>query len=273
MTAESEIPLLGGDVTEGVVRVGDTVRRPRQPHSDAVAAYLRHLAAVGFDGAPRWHGVDERGRDILDYLDGEVPGSPPEPWSTTDDIVVGVARLLRRLHDASESFVPPPGTRWFGADRPVDLPADLVDLSGAPELVTHCDVTPQNVVFRGGRPVAVIDFDLTRPTTRLLDVVNTAVWWVPLRDPADRPPSQDGVDVPARLRLFVRSYGLDAPRRAEFLDVAARAFRRSWHLMKANAEQLGGGWARMWDEGVGDAIRRRQAWLAAERDALGEALE
>ena len=32
-----------GDVTEGVVRVGQTVRRPAQPQSAAVADYLQHL--------------------------------------------------------------------------------------------------------------------------------------------------------------------------------------------------------------------------------------
>jgi hypothetical protein len=31
-TGQIKIPLTGGDVTEGVVRVGDTVRRPVGPH-------------------------------------------------------------------------------------------------------------------------------------------------------------------------------------------------------------------------------------------------
>ena len=56
---------MGGDVTEGVVRAGATVRRPRGEHSASVALYLRHLELVGFGGAPRWLGVDERGRDLL----------------------------------------------------------------------------------------------------------------------------------------------------------------------------------------------------------------
>ena len=68
-----EIPLAGGDVTHGVVRVGDTVRRPRGPWSDAVAAYLLHLERVGFRGAPRYLGVDEHGRDVLEFVCGEVP--------------------------------------------------------------------------------------------------------------------------------------------------------------------------------------------------------
>jgi hypothetical protein len=42
--------------------------------------------------------------------------------------------------------------------------------------------------------------------------------------------------------------------------------------MKARAEDLGGGWARMWDEGVGDRIQRAHAWLRRERAALDDAL-
>ena len=105
---DDEVPLLGGDVTVGVVRVGDTVRRPRQVQSDFVAAYLMHLERAGFDGAPRFLGVDDRGRDVLDFLPGDVPGSPPEPWSATDEALAALGRLVRRLHEASRGFRPDP---------------------------------------------------------------------------------------------------------------------------------------------------------------------
>ena len=42
--------------------------------------------------------------------------------------------------------------------------------------------------------------------------------------------------------------------------------------MRANAEERGGGWARMWTEGVGDRILRRRAWLLDERATLDAAL-
>jgi Ser/Thr protein kinase RdoA (MazF antagonist) len=271
--AEKELPLLGGDVTEGLVRVGNTVRRPHERYSESVAAYLAHLHRMGFDAAPRWHGRDDRGRDILDYVQGQVPGTPPPGWALTDQVVAEIAALLRRLHDASESFVPPPDATWFGQDLSVRLPPGMERLFDRPELISHCDVTPQNTVFRNGHPVALIDFDVARPTTRLLDVVDTATWWVPLVHPKDRPPALAGVDVPARLRLFVDAYGLDAERRSQFLDLAERTAKRSWYLMQATAEQQGGGWARMWADGVGYWILRRQEYLAAERSSLATALE
>jgi hypothetical protein len=52
------------------------------------------------------------------------------------------------------------------------------------ELVSHCDYYPGNVVFRGERPVALIDFDLAHPTTRLYES-RTLWYWAPLRDPRD----------------------------------------------------------------------------------------
>lgn len=42
--------------------------------------------------------------------------------------------------------------------------------------------------------------------------------------------------------------------------------------MRHNAATLGGGWARMWDEGVGELISRRGDWLEANAGRLIEAL-
>ena len=67
-------------MTEGVVRVGDTVRRPVGPHSPLVHALLTHLESIGFEGAPRFLGIDHAGREVLSYVDGEVAGRPRPPW-------------------------------------------------------------------------------------------------------------------------------------------------------------------------------------------------
>lgn len=72
-----EQTLEGGRQTGGVVRVGETVRRPHHARSDYVHAVLEHLASVGFDGAPRLLGTDEQGREVLSYLAGEVVTRSP----------------------------------------------------------------------------------------------------------------------------------------------------------------------------------------------------
>ena len=59
----------------GVVRVGDTIRRPAMPWSSSVDALLAHFREVGFDGAPRALGYDDAGRQVLSFAEGFVGAS------------------------------------------------------------------------------------------------------------------------------------------------------------------------------------------------------
>jgi len=286
---EAELPIYGGadgieqvmprgDVTEAVVRIGQTVRRPAQQQSAAVADYLQHLQVVGFAGAPRFLGRDRSGRDVLDYLEGDVAGDPPEPWAAEAGLLASVGVLVRRLHEASagygadRAFAAPLGATWFTRPWPAGLAAERLPVEPAPELVSHNDVTPQNVVVRDGRAVGLVDFDMAGPTTRLIDFYNTAMHWVPLRDPVDIWPTWVGVRQPGRLRVLADAYRLSESQRAVLVELGTVRADRTWLLMKGAAEQLGGGWARMWDEGVGELILRRKAWLTANRDTLSNAL-
>ncbi|WP_205629389.1 alpha/beta fold hydrolase [Jiangella muralis] len=263
-----EVPLLGGDVSDGVVRVGGTVRRHPARGAAAVHAYLLHLEAAGFPYAPRFLGFDQRGREILTFLDGEMGGRPLAPWAVTEEALREIAVIQRRLHDDSARFRLPDGVDWPAG---VELPG-VPSLFDAPDVVGHNDLTFENTIFVDGRPVGIIDFDLAGPTTRLLDVVTTLRYWAPLADPADRDPALRDADAGRRLRIFADAYGLDAGRRAALLDVADRRYTRVWHVMKYRAETDGGGWARMWADGAGDTIRRAHAWFRAERPVLAAAL-
>ena len=75
---EEEIQLSGGNLG-GAVRVGDTVRRRAGAWTPAVAELLRHLEAKGFSGAPRFLGIDTKGREMLSFLEGETVGDA-RPW-------------------------------------------------------------------------------------------------------------------------------------------------------------------------------------------------
>ncbi|MEV0310229.1 aminoglycoside phosphotransferase family protein [Nonomuraea fuscirosea] len=285
-----EIPLQGGDVTDGVVRVGDTVRRPASTSTPAVHALLRHLEAAGFDGAPRVVGMDGLGREILTYLPGTT-GLRLE--SVSDEALAGLALLVRRFHDATAGF-PLTMEGWEGGSND----------DAEPEVIGHCDVTPDNVVFwapsmsssasavsgsssasglvsgsssasgsvsgapaAGGGPYGMIDFDLARPTTRLFDIVTTLRHWAPIADPVDRAPLLRTVDVGARLRLFCDAYGVSARERRRLLGLARLRFHRSYAVMRTRAA-AGGNWAKMWAGGAGARIRRAAAWLDVHEDEL-----
>lgn len=263
----SDVELLpAGDVTDGVVRVGGTVRRPHQPQSYAVAGYLDWLEDAGFEGSPRFLGRDGTGRDVLTFVQGECAGAVPEQWVQSEELLRSVALLVRRLHQASAGFVPSrhPFPRHLFPPRPVRQ-----DQGG---LVCHLDVTPQNVVVRGGRAVGVIDFDLAGPSTGFRDSFNTAMHWAPLRDPADAWEGWEAVDPFRRLRIFADAYGWTEDERRRLPQFGAEAARLSHDRMAHNARTLGGGWARMWADGVGGLISRRGRWLEDNAPRLVEAL-
>src|SRR3712207_9264011 len=90
--------LTGGRITQGVVRIGNTVRRPTGPHTLFVHSLLHHLEEGRFDGTPRVLGIDVQGREILSFTQGHVP---PDLATWSDEQLVRAAELIRRFHDAT----------------------------------------------------------------------------------------------------------------------------------------------------------------------------
>src|SRR5947207_15074862 len=192
------IPIIGGN-TSTVVRVGDTVRRNVGPWTPAVHALLRHLEYVGFTGAPRALGIDERNREVLSYLDGECGSYPLGPDWVTDDALVAVATMLRMFHDAQFGFRPPPGAVWRSFGPP---PPDT-------EVICHHDAAPHNVIWRPDGTLALIDFDLASPGARIYDVAYAAWPWVARffdRDWYEL--EQDHQKRPREARMCAHAYGL-----------------------------------------------------------------
>jgi aminoglycoside phosphotransferase (APT) family kinase protein len=152
MEKSAEHPLVGGAQTEGLVRVGDTTRRPAHHRAGYVDALLRHLAAVGFTGAPRPLGYDDQGRHILTFVEGEVPTA--SPYRLSDRRIRSATALIRAFHDAA-------ATSGLCADQ---------------ETVCHGDLGPHNMVFRDEQAIALIDFDAHVGPGRRVDDFAHAVW-------------------------------------------------------------------------------------------------
>jgi hypothetical protein len=213
-----ETPLTGGSINV-VTRQGDTVRRPTGPWTPAVHALLDHLEAAGFTGSPRVYGIDDQGREVLSFLPGECGTYPLRPHWTTDEALTTVAMMLRLFHDAQAGFRPPRGARWRSAGVPA---ADA-------DVICHHDLAPHNVVWRPDGTLAMIDFDLASPGTRLYDVAYSAWTWVPLF--SDRDSQLLGwrwPDRPRRLRLFADAYGLTPQDRTRLVQMVR--IRISDHL-------------------------------------------
>jgi Ser/Thr protein kinase RdoA (MazF antagonist) len=220
---------LAGNATAGVVRVGDTVRRPAGPWSDAVDAVLSHLQAVWFDGAPRPLGRDARGRQVLEYVPGEV-GDVTGTYSEAD--LASIGRMLADLHRALASFQPPVDATWNEL-----IPPDRADQ------VCHNDVAPWNLI-RSARGWVLIDWDAAAPSSRLWDVAYAAQSMAGLR--ANRPVPESA----ARLRAFAGGYGLDDDGRDALPVLLGRRARAMWEMLRQAADEGRQPWARIWvDDG------------------------
>ncbi|OZC73389.1 hypothetical protein CH274_28180 [Rhodococcus sp. 06-418-5] len=150
MNDETEIPLPGGNRTV-VHRVGETVRRATGDHSAAVHFLLNQLERRGFPYAPRFAGIDDRGREILTYRHGTAGNYPMPATFRTVEALESATRIVRRLHDVTVGLRLPDGHARHLRDG--------VD----PEVICHWDAAPYNFVFEGREAVGLIDFDEAGP--------------------------------------------------------------------------------------------------------------
>jgi hypothetical protein len=256
-----ETPLVGGTTNAGrVSRVGDTVRRPDRPTSASTKALLDHLEHRGFAGAPRYLGTDDEGREVLSYIPGQAAIEPAPPWVLTDEALVSVAELLRGYHDAVADFDPGPH-RWSHA-----VPARF-----RLDVVSHNDPNLDNVVFRDGRAIALIDFDLASPGSRAWDLACTARLWVPLRAGADMPAAVRRRSL-QRLALLADAYGADREQRLALVDALPECHRWCYAIVREAVAHGHPTFSSQWRAGSGARAARTGRWLAAHGSELRRAL-
>jgi hypothetical protein len=259
-TRDPEDPLWGGTANKGlVVRVGDTVRRPLRKHSGSTHALLQHLADVVFDGPPRFLGIDERGREVLSYLPGEAITAPYAGWALTDEALESVARLLRAYHEAVSTF-DPAGFTW-----PRPLP---VRFRG--DIVSHNDPNLDNIVFRDRRAVALIDFDLAGPGSRLWDVAAAVRLWAPLRPDGDIADARRRRAL-TRLRRFADAYGLGDADRDLLPDAVLHNHDWCYDVVRRGAESGHAGFIAYWQD-TADRAHRTRRWYLQHRNLLHAAV-
>ncbi len=177
----AEIPLLGGQLTPGIVRVGNTVRRLPKGDVAFVHDLLVFLEDQGFPFVPRFLGMDEQGREILSYLEGEI--WPESGSRLPDDLLEQAARAIRRYHDATAGS----------------------SLAQGSEIVAHHELGPHNTIFQDGHLVGFIDWDDAVPGTRLRDLANAIYNYVDVGHWANQTADEQA----RRIRLMCAAYGWD----------------------------------------------------------------
>jgi hypothetical protein len=259
--SHEEVLLHGGMTNVGLVsRVGDTVRRPLRPTSEATRALLEHLERVGFDGAPRYLGVDDRGREVLSYITGAAAIAPVPAWALTDEALISVAELLRRYHDAVASFNPS-AYAW-----PHPIPTRFQR-----GLVSHNDPNLDNVIFDRGRAVALIDFDLASPGSAAWDLACSARLWAPLRERRDAP--RELVDRSlTRLGLFAEAYGASIEERVGLVDAIVECHIWCYAIVQTAVANGHETFSLNWTAGEKPRAERTRDWLATRGPEMRAAL-
>ena len=168
----------------GVLRAGDTVHRPVGPWTPAVHALLAHLAPR-LPFVPRVLGFDDLGREVLNFLPGQVVDLDTD--RLTEGHTVSLVSWTRLFHAAVADFSHPGPWRYFPVPQPT--------------LVGHNDIAPYNACFDGDRLVGVFDWDLAGPTTPLQELAFIAWNCVPLWC------DTGAADAAARLVLIAETYG------------------------------------------------------------------
>ena len=233
----------------GVRVVDGRVHRRTGPWTPAVHELLRHLRAEGIVEAPEVLGFDERGDEVLSYIEGD----PTEPLYSEGKLV-SLGSFLRRLRKAMATF-PDPGSRSWRI--PFEAGGALV----------HGDLAWWNLVYRGDDLIGVIDWDLTALARPLTDLAY-AMWTNAALEP-DLPLD----DVLHRARVLVDAYGATAEERRALVEEVAFVQSRVAYVIAHGWSTRELGFPGIWDEGrrIG-GLGRTMAWLDEHRDAVTAAL-
>lgn len=223
---DEEIPLVGGNITAGVVRIGDTVRRPSKATSGLSRAVLRHLEDIGFPHAPRFLGVDEQGREILSFAPGHTIHPHESEWLMEGRALEPIGRLVRAYHDAMAAFPSP-----VGDDT----------------ILLHGDLAPWNVVVDDVGRWTLIDWDGLapgRPAWELAYVLHT---FVPLW--SNTPFADDDAEIVRRIERLGTAYGAGAALLDEALRLVPDKCRWLADATEQNAADGDPAFQRLVDEG------------------------
>ncbi|QWC21111.1 phosphotransferase [Bacillus haikouensis] len=254
MSNNQEEKLSGGNVSS-VYRLKDTVRRELKPQSAKIHTLFEHLEKKGYSHAPVFLGIDDKGREILSFIEGEAGNYPLKEYMWSDEALEGIADMLRLYHDAVSDF--PFDDKW----QPIDNTPQPY------EVLCHNDFAIYNIIFNHKKPVGIIDFDVAGPGPRMYDIAYTLYTCVPLSrhyhsetgEEVLYNSEKDAGQIKRRVRLFFEAYGMDFEE--DFVEMVLLRLEGICKTIKRKAEEGDAAFQKMLDEGHVDHYEKDLAFV------------
>jgi len=230
-------------------KIGETVHREVGENDCYVHSVLSFLNKTPYCFAPNFLGLDEDGREILEYIEGVVPHSAdvhPKTWSI--ETMQDIFKKIRELHDLTSGS----------------------DLAGNQECVCHGDLSYANTVYRDGKAVAFIDWDWAHPGKRIDDVAHAVLEFLSIGEYEGNGGAAERAEL---ARALVDAYGLSSGDRSKLLSVMLQSLLNTRQQQLEHFRQGKASAIKLVNAGVPEQILKRYEWLQKNEKVFQDIFE
>jgi hypothetical protein len=188
-----------------VYKKDNMVLRPIESWSPNIHLLLTHFYNNGLP-VPKIIKTDNT-YEYLEYINGEQI----HPYKWNNESLVEIANLVKKLHNTAKTFEYNENMEW--------KPWYLREL-GKPELYSHGDIAPWNIITNGNKIIGLIDWEYAGPIDPIIELARVC-WLFPQLVDDDLgklyelpSPKERGEQV----RLIIDIYGLNKNERETFFD-------------------------------------------------------
>lgn len=215
---------MSGGRENKVFRMTDRVIRPSGAWTPHVHDFLNFLIERGFMFAPRPFGFNEKGEEILSYVQGEVYNDPLPEFMLQDNMLKSSAKLLRSYHDVSGMYI----------EKLTHKEVWMLPSISPIEVMCHGDFAPYNVTIMGEEAAGIIDFDTLHPGPKMWDIAYAVYRWVPFMNPSNPNGCFSLEEQIRKAKLFLDTYDVKREDRELLPQMMAD---RLTHLVKHMKDQ------------------------------------
>lgn len=183
----SILQLKNGRSHREVFKKGQFLFKEKDEKSELIVSFLKSLEHSNFTKFGRLVKEDTKYL-IYEYIEGFVPDNIGR---TNDNHLYEAIKILREYHDS------------------------VSKLSNNKELLMcHGDLTPNNMVFVEGKPIAIIDWDSIYMGHKYEDLAYVIMTWLDIADPYRQ--FKDSIDV---INKSIQVYGAGSDFRQNFMEI------------------------------------------------------